>query len=394
MKKIIIVNNNMKVGGVQKSLYNLLWSIDGRYDVTLLLFRAVGEYADRLPPNVKILECGSLFRYFGASQDECRMHLRDRLERGVLAAACKLFGRSAVMPVILGSQKQLPEQYDCALSFLHDGKEKSFYGGTQDFVLRRIPAQKKIAFLHCDYERSGANHIRNNRLLAQFDTIAACSEGCRASFARCVPGLADRCVTVRNCHRLEEIRALAEEEPVCYEPGSVHVVMVSRLAREKGMERGIHAVTNCIRHNLLVTLHIVGSGPMEQKLRTLAEELEVAERVRFYGEQNNPYRYIRNADLFLMTSYHEAAPMVIEEAKLLGVPVLTVETTSSEEMVTQANCGWVCKNSQEALNASLLDVLSSKTLLQEKRALLQGCRMSNDAAIKQFVEMIEGYYEN
>ena len=38
MKKLIIVNNNMKIGGVQKSLTNLLHSIHGRYDITLLLF--------------------------------------------------------------------------------------------------------------------------------------------------------------------------------------------------------------------------------------------------------------------------------------------------------------------------------------------------------------------
>ena len=49
MKKILIVNNNMSVGGVQKSLCNLLWSIVGKYEITVLLFQAVGEYIDCLP---------------------------------------------------------------------------------------------------------------------------------------------------------------------------------------------------------------------------------------------------------------------------------------------------------------------------------------------------------
>ena len=55
MKKILIVNNNMKVGGVQKSLYNLLWSMDGAYEITLLLFQKTGEYIDHLPAGVKVL---------------------------------------------------------------------------------------------------------------------------------------------------------------------------------------------------------------------------------------------------------------------------------------------------------------------------------------------------
>ena len=37
MKKIVIVNNNMKIGGVQKSLCNLLWSLHENYDITLVL---------------------------------------------------------------------------------------------------------------------------------------------------------------------------------------------------------------------------------------------------------------------------------------------------------------------------------------------------------------------
>ena len=81
MKKIIIVNNNMKVGGVQKSLYNLLWTIHKDYEITLLLFHFSGAYADQLPPDVRIVTCKGLFRYLGVSQDECK-RFSDRLKRG------------------------------------------------------------------------------------------------------------------------------------------------------------------------------------------------------------------------------------------------------------------------------------------------------------------------
>jgi len=67
---------------------------------------------------------------------------------------------------------------------------------------------------------------------------------------------------------------------------------------------------------------------------------------------------MKNADLFLMTSYHEAAPMVIDEARALGLPILTTETTSAHDMVTDRHCGWVCENSQSAINTALLTALS------------------------------------
>lgn len=389
MKRIIIVNNNMKVGGVQKSLYNLLWALDGKYDVTLLLFRKEGVYLEKLPANVKVQECESLFRYLGINQGDCKGRPLDMLKRGLLAAVCRLFGRDFVMKLILPSQKMLPETYDCAISFLHNGRPKSFYGGVQDFVLHRIQAKKKVAFLHCDYEQCGANHPGNNRMIEQFDVVAACSEGCRSKFLECLPSMEEKCVVVRNSHRFEEICLLAEKETVEYDKAHLHVVMVSRLTHEKGIERGITAVAEAIYRGIPVMLHIVGGGPMEKPLRELAERLTITQQVCFYGEQENPYRWIKNADLFLLTSFHEAAPMVIEEARILGVPVLTVETTSSHEMVTE-ECGWVCENHQQALTDALLRCLEDRRILSEKQKTLWNCPADNTRALTQFMALIEG----
>lgn len=388
MKKLIIVNNNMKVGGVQKSLYNLLWALDGKYDITLLLFYPVGAYLDKLPPSVTVLGCDSLFRYLGISQGECRGSLADTLKRGALAAFCRVFGREAVLKILLASQKTLPDTYDCAISYLQNGRKSNFYGGVQEFVLHRISARRKVAFLHCDYGRSGANYPENNRTIAGFNRIAACSEGCRRAFCRVLPELEDKCVTVRNCHRFEEIRALAEQEPVDYDASAANVVMVSRLAHEKGIDRAMEAAARAGETGIPVKLHIVGSGPMKESLQQKARELGLAEQVCFYGEQENPYRFMKNADLFLLTSYHEAAPMVIEEAACLGLPVLTVQTTSSREMVTEQGIGWVCENSQEALNSTLTEVLSDLRALRGRKT--NGTRLDNTAAIGQFTTLIEG----
>lgn len=387
MKKIIIVNNNMKVGGVQKSLYNLLWEIAGSYDITLFLFQAVGAYMDQLPPNVRVITCEGTMRHLGVSQAECRG--TDALHRGAMAALCKGLGRPAAMKLLLLGQKALEERYDCAISFLHAGGRKTFYGGTQDFVLHKVRAKKKIAFLHCDYENCGANFPGNNRDMARFDRIAACSDGCAEVFRRVLPALGDRCVTVRNCHRYEEIRSLADLSPVEYDPGRRNVVMVTRLAHEKGIERAIEAAACTIGSGIPVTLHLVGSGAMEAQLRQLAARLDVAEHIRFHGEQANPYRYMKNAELFLLSSYHEAAPMVIEEAACLHLPVLTVKTTSSHEMVTAEGCGWVCGNDQQALNAALISVLQDREALKAVKKELEKKIHDNTRAAAQFAALIE-----
>lgn len=390
MKKILIVNNNMKPGGVQKSLYNLLWEMEGRYDVTLVLFRRVGEYAFSLPQGVKVLECRSLFRYLGISQGECKT-LRDKLVRGILAAVSRVLGRDAAMKLLLLSQKTLDGEYDCAISFLHNGRPKSFYGGAQDFVLHRVRARKKIAFLHCDYGRCGADHPANNRMLDRFDAVAACSEGCRDAFLRANPHMAEKCVTVRNFHRVAELRALADRDAVIYEENAVNLVLIARLAREKGIHRAVLAMKDTPART---RLHIIGGGPEETRLKDLVRSLGLSDRVRFYGEQGNPWRFLKYADLLLLTSFQEAAPMVLEEARCLGVPVLTVRTLSSEEMVTREGSGWVCENDQSALNEMLQSLLADPEVLNEKKVQLQGTGVHNAAAEQQFTALIGGDHES
>lgn len=388
MKKIIIVNNNMEIGGVQKSLCNLLWEIHDRYDVTLCLFRATGAYMPELPQDVKVLECPGFFRYLGTSQSTWKG--AHKLIRGAMASTAKAFGRSAAMKLVLAGEKKLPGEYDVAISFLHNGRKSNFYGGVQEFVLRRVNARRKVAFLHCDYGRCGANEKHNNRLLTRFDRIAACSEGCRESLLQVLPELADRAVTVRNCQPYDRIRAMARENPVVYPQGQVNIVMVSRLAHEKGIERAMEAVAVAGQAGLRCRLYLVGGGGMEQTLRQRALELNLSNRVEFLGEQSNPYRFMVGADLFLMTSYHEAAPMVIEEAACLNLPILTTRTTSSHEMVIRPGRGWVCENNQQALNQALMEILSEPEKLNEKKKLLTECPVDNRLAVEQFMNLIEG----
>lgn len=386
MKKIIIVNNNMKVGGVQKSLYNLLWSIEGKYDITLCLFKKDGAYADPLPASVKVIETPGLFRYLAVGQSECRGV--DKIKRGILAAFCRVFGRSCGIKILLASEKTLPEHYDCAVAFLHNGRDESFYGGVQDYVLHRVNADRKVAFIHCDYRNCGADNAYNNRIIGEFDKIAACSDGCRHAFESILPGLASKCTTVRNFHRFDEIRSLAETDPIVYDSETVNIISVSRLSQEKGIERSIEAVVEILRKGLSVKLHIVGAGAKGRELRELAGELGVADSVIFYGEQKNPYRYMKNADLFLLTSYHEAAPMVIDEARALGIPVLTTETTSSKDMVTDMECGWVCDNTQTAISESLYAIAANRKTLADMKEKLKKRVADNKIAERQFVEVI------
>lgn len=106
------------------------------------------------------------------------------------------------------------------------------------------------------------------------------------------------------------------------------------------------------------------------------------------GEQSNPYRYMCNADLLLITSFNEAAPMIIDEAYCLGLPILSTATTSTKEMILNRGCGWVCDNSQFSINRSLVEILRNRSVIEYVRSQIRYTDVDNINPMKQFAALI------
>lgn len=68
----------------------------------------------------------------------------------------------------------------------------------------------------------------------------------------------------------------------------------------------------------------------------------------------------------MVPSYHEAAPVVFQEAKMLGLPVFTTRTLSADEMIGE-NYGWVVNNEDIAIERKLAELLEHKEVIDEKK---------------------------
>jgi glycosyltransferase involved in cell wall biosynthesis len=382
-KKILIVNNNMNIGGIQKSLLNLLSVISDSYDITLLLFSDTGDYIKYIPKNVKIIKGSWGLKLLGISQSEARnLGMLSYFIRGALAFYTKVINNHFPIRVLVKTQKKI-SGYDYSISYMHNAKPKSFYGGCNEVVLYRTNAPRKYAYIHCDYFNYGGNTKYNRELYFEFDRIIACSEGCKRSFIRAIPQLKDKVSCVVNCQNYVEIGRNANEEPVIYNRNIMNIITVSRLTKEKGIQRIIKILPELILHDAKIHYHIIGDGIMRNKLEELAKEAKLDNFVTFHGSQANPYRYMKNADLFLLPSYHEAAPMVIEEAKCLGLPILATATTSTKEMVVNAKAGWVCENSTEGIKKALRYILEHKSELVKIKNYLLSQKYNNETALMQ-----------
>mgnify|MGYP005758257105 CR=1 FL=1 len=387
MKKIIFVINNLETGGVQTSLINLVKEIHDKYNVTVLSFADKPSYQNLLPPDVQLLEAKSPYKYLGFSQADMKGKPVGYIARTFWVILNKLLGRTKVIQFMDHFQKRITG-YDCAISYIHEAPENSFYGGCNDFVLKNIEAKLKIAWLHCDFEHCGANNEHSRNIYPKFDRIVACSDGCGQSFLRCLPDLTDKIVVIRNCNDYKAIKNAASNG-INYDDSFFNVVTVARLSEEKGIERGIVAVESCIKAGLQVHYHIVGSGDQENKLKQMVVDHQLENAVFFYGNRKNPYPYIINADLFLLPSYHEAAPMVFDEAACLGVPILSTKTTSTDEMILASGRGYVCDNNTEAICENIKWILQHKDDLKKIKHNIMSNSYSNQDSIVEFTKLIE-----
>ena len=318
-KRILIVNNNMHIGGVQKALVNLLKEIASEYEVTLLLFYKGGELLRDVPENVQVITACKALRGWGATREDAA-GLRLRLSRAFSAAVTRIAGRKWICRFLFPFQKKL-RGYDVAISYLHSGNDHVFYGGCNEFVLYCTEAEKKVSFLHCDYEKIHAGSRYNADIYQKFDAIAACSAGCKEAFSEVFPELEQKVQVVRNCHDYAQLRHDAAQTPVALSKAAVNVLTLSRFGKEKGVLRGIQAAADLQRAGKLLHYYIIGTGVEYPQATAMVKRLGLEASVTLLGEMPDPYGYLKAVDVLLIPSFSEAAPMVIGEAASLGIPV-------------------------------------------------------------------------
>ena len=109
------------------------------------------------------------------------------------------------------------------------------------------------------------------------------------------------------------------------------------------------------------------------------------------GYKDNPYKYIKNSDLFVCASIAEGFSTAATEALILGVPVCTVEVSGMREMLGENDeYGIVTENNEDALYEGVKKMLTTPDLLEEyaQRALERGKYFSTEKTTKAVEEML------
>lgn len=109
------------------------------------------------------------------------------------------------------------------------------------------------------------------------------------------------------------------KEPINYT--KPFILFIGRLEEQKRVDRAINCFAKGGFGNKY-DLVILGDGRLRRESETLIKALNVESSVNIMGWVKNPYKWMYNAELLLMTSDHEAFPMVLVESLLCNCPIV------------------------------------------------------------------------
>lgn len=298
MKKIAIFQRDLDLGGIQRSLINMVTNMDlSDYDIDLFLFKepTICSLDDLADVNVIMLK------------------------------PLNYLNRIVDIRLLMNSYKKvLPQkEYDLAIDF-------NSYSNECAICALTVNAKKRVLWIHSDLESEYKN-IQKYRILFRFfkakyelfDEFVAVSEAIIEPF-RNITGMHDKPVRViSNLINTENIFMKADL-PIDFEPdaGLINFLYAGRFDKAKGIDILLDYFSKALEIRQDMHLYLLGDGAERAAILEQILRLAIGGKVTVLAASDNPYAYMERVDALLLTSRHEGQGIVLWEAKALGLEII------------------------------------------------------------------------
>lgn len=349
MKKILFIAMSLKIGGAEKSLVNTLNLLDySKWQVDLLLFQKKGEFLEQVPESVHIINGGRqmdiLFQSFRTTMSTAAHHrissfflsLKRYFYTSLTTVKYKQFDRIRLHRWIRYYCRLIPElsgKYDVAIAYA--GGETLYY------MVDKVNADRKITYYHSDYSKINLDAQSENKYLKKVNSIVTISDICANSLAKLFPDEAPKIHVISNlisptlvCNM--SVKFLPKE--IVSAQRKDIIVSVGRLHPIKGFDIALEAADRLRSHGKQFVWLVIGEGKERKKLEAQIKKKKLQNIFILVGSRENPYPYMKNADIIVQPSRFEGKSVVLDEAKILQKPIVVTEYHSVvdqiENMVT------------------------------------------------------------
>lgn len=167
------------------------------------------------------------------------------------------------------------------------------------------------------------------------------------------------------------------------------IIGVGRLIKSKRWDILLNSFASLRKNNEKLRLIILGKGELLDELKKLTIRLQIDQWVDFLGFKENPYAWLANADLFVLSSDYEGFPVVILEALACGIPVISTDCQSGPKEIIQdgQNGILIPPQDENALKEAILRLLGDEKL--RKKLAEEGKRRAEDFDINKILPQYE-----
>lgn len=357
MKKIVFVLNDLACGGAQRVVLNLLENLNkNKFKVNLFLLYEKGAFHGQIPK-------------------ECLVYFPKNTNRtvGKVVLLKHLVEFSKGADLIIGALELMPTYMAICAS--------------------RICKCPCIGWVHTNLEvflfmkKSRLKSIVHRFLIKIFynklDGVITVSDGAKESLKKYIKE--------RNWSKIKVLK-----NPICIEniirksdssveffPDGSNIITVGRLDKGKNIQMIIKAHASLINEGIKNHLVILGEGEEKKCLNDLINKLNVEKSVLFLGFKENPYPYMKKANVFVMTSLYEGLPTVLIEALALGIPIVSLDCPSGPgEILSNGEYGILLKTNEprkvaEGIKRILYDKKLSENLSRKGKIRAEDFNITN-----------------
>lgn len=338
-KKIFFLLYSMHVGGVEKSLVNLLTVIPrDKYDIHVGLVHPEGDLLSLLPSDVTIHSITDISKCWQALKASIFAIMGEHLRNGQWASAFWIFISYLICKLqssylwwtnyLLKDSYGLEDYFDIAVAYAGPAIDIDYY------VCNIIKADKKVGWVHFDISKIGIDKKAIKKLYSQYSRIFVVSEQARGIFVRMFPEFEDKVKVFHNVVSPIQImrQALAGETFADNFEGS-RILTVGRMSSEKGQRIAIQALKILVDKGICLRWYFIGDGAEMEKCKSDVCCLGLFDHVKFLGMKTNPYAYMRDCDVYMQPSRHEGFCITLAEALCFDHPIVATDFTGAREQL-------------------------------------------------------------
>ncbi|MBJ8051850.1 glycosyltransferase [Bacillus cereus] len=391
-KDVLFVINNLNCGGAEKSLISLLNTMDySRYNVDLFLFKHEGLFLNKIPKQVNVLEEPPEYQLFDmpikAAIMKCLRQGRldialSRVCAGYIFKSEKNKARceQRVWRYLSKSLQNISKKYDVAIGYL---EKNPVY-----FCIDKVNANKKIGFIHTDYDKLGMDPNIDMGYFRSLDHIVTVSEECANVLKQRFSIYNDKIGVIHNIVSPSTINKMSQEK-VDLERKGVKLVSVGRLSHEKGFDLAIEACKNLVGDGYEIKWYIIGEGEGRGKLEKMIEENHLQDHFLLLGLKENPYPYIREADIYVQPSRFEGKSIAIDEAKILHKPIVVTNFSTAKDQIKNEENGLIIDMDAHSLSEGIKKLIHNEELRNKLIKNLSDEELGTEPEIKKLYTLFK-----